>query len=226
MRCRAADVAGVGIDCDMIERAAVEDRAVRHAHLFVDLIERFAIRVKRIRVLHHELAASHETETRTDFVAELGLDLIQIHRQRAVRIDRVAHRVGDDFLGRRRVAELAAVAVFDPQQLLAVDAPAFRFDPQFGRLNRGHRQLDRAGAPHLLAHDGFEFLHGAQAERQVGVDAGRDFADHAGAHHQLLADDVGVRGNFPQRVDEILAPAHGAGIVAELCFTFRRWPES
>ena len=60
----------------------------------------------------------------------------------------------------------------------------------------GIEQLDGAGAVHLLADDRFQLLDGAQAERQIGVDAGGDFADHAGAHHQLLADDVGVGGNF------------------------------
>ena len=114
-------------------------RAVRGAHRLVRLVERLAAGVERVGVLHDELAPAHQAETRTHLVAELRLDLIEVDRQLAVRVDRVAHGVGDDFLGRRRVDEVALVAVFDAQQLLAVALPAPRLHPQLGRLDRRHR---------------------------------------------------------------------------------------
>jgi len=52
-----------------------------------------------------------------------------------------------------------------------------------------------AGAVHLLAHDLFDLAHDAQAERQQVVDAAGQLADHAGPHHQLVADHVGVGGS-------------------------------
>jgi hypothetical protein len=38
-----------------------------------------------------------------------------------------------------------------------------------------------------------------QAHRHVGIDAGTQAFDHAGAHHQLVADDLGVGRCFFKR---------------------------
>jgi hypothetical protein len=213
VRGAAADVAGVGLDRHVVERAAAEDGAVGVAHFLVRLVERRRGGVERVRVLHGELAPAHEAEARPHFVAEFGLDLIEVDGELPVRVERVAHGVGDDLLGRRPVDEVALVAVFDPQQLLAVALPAPRLHPQLAGVNGRPEELDGAGAVHLLADDGLELLHGAEAERQIGVNSGGNFADHPGAHHQSLADDVGVGRDFAQGVDEGLAPAHGRGIV-------------
>src|SRR5476651_1426098 len=109
---------------------------------------------------------------------------------------------------RRTEDEVALMATLDPQQLLAVEAPAARFDPELGRLNGGHEQLDCTGPVHLLPHDRLHLFYGAKTERPGGVDSGSHFADHAGAHHQLLADDVGICRNVPQGVAEVSSPAH------------------
>ena len=47
-----------------------------------------------------------------------------------------------------------------------------------------------------------------QPERQVGVDAGGDLRDHAGAHQELVRDHLGVGGDLARRVQVELAPAH------------------
>ena len=208
MRRGAANGPGIGLDRHVVERAAAKDRAVGVAHRLVSLVERRRAGVERVRVLHRELAPAHEAEARPHLVAELRLDLVEVDRELPVGVERVAHGIRHDFLGGRAVDEVAVVAVLDAQELLAVALPALRLHPQLARMDRRAEELDRAGAVHLLADDGLELLHRAQAERQVGVDSGRDFADHSGAHHQPLADDVGVGRNFAQRGDERLAPAH------------------
>ena len=43
------------------------------------------------------------------------------------------------------------------------------------------------------------------------VNAGRDFAQHARANHQLLTDDVGISRIFAKRVEKVLRPTHKRG---------------
>ena len=53
--------------------------------------------------------------------------------------------------------------VLEAQQFRPVLFPAAGFLPQFRRLHDRHRQLNRTGAVHLLAHDGFDLARDAQA---------------------------------------------------------------
>jgi hypothetical protein len=107
------------------------------------------------------------------------------------------------------------VAVLDAQHLLAVGVVAAALAPQVGQLHGRHQQLDGAGAVHLLADDLLDLLEHLQAQRQPGVDAGRLLADHARAQHQLVRDDLGVRGSFFQNGQEIARQAHGRDVSGE-----------
>ena len=66
----------------------------------------------------------------------------------------------------------------------------------------------RAGAIHLLAHDLLDLAEHAMAERQPGIDAGRFLADHAGAQHQPVRDDLGLGGRLLQERQEKAGQAH------------------
>ena len=80
--------------------------------------------------------------------------------------------------------------------LRIIKPKAFIVENVAGMARSGHQHLLRADAIHLLTHDGLHLAQHAQAERQPGINAGRKFADHAGAQHQLMADDLGVGGRF------------------------------
>jgi hypothetical protein len=194
MRAGAADRAGVGRDGAEFQAQAGEDAAVGVVHVAVFALQVGERGVEGVAVLHQELAAAHDAEAGADFVAELGLDLVEVNRQLAVALDVAAHDVGDDFLVRRADDEFALVAVLEAQQFRAVLLPAAGFLPQFERLHGRHQQFQRAGIVHFLAHDVFDLAQHAQAERHPGVDAGGGALDVAGAQHQLLADDFGVAG--------------------------------
>ena len=114
MRLAAADVAGVGLDRGVAQPATVEDAAVRVLHGAVRLLEARGRGVERVGVLHQELAPAHEAEAGADLVPELGVDLVEVDRELAIRGDAPAHGVGDDLLGRGSAAELA-LAVLDAQ---------------------------------------------------------------------------------------------------------------
>ena len=177
-----------------------EDALVGREHGLITHVRARVVAVKGVGVLHDEFAAAHQPEAGPDFVAEFGLNLIQINGQLAVRAHFAAHQVGDDFLMGGAHAVVAVVAVFKAQQFLAVKIPTARFLPQVGGLHGGHEHFLGAGAVHFLAHDLGGFVHRAQAKGQVGINARSQLADHAGAGEQLVADDLGVgRGLFKGR---------------------------
>ena len=192
VRSVAADAARIGRDRAVTKPDAVKNRAIGAAHAFVIALQRVAVYAERIRVLHDELAPAHHAEARADFVAELGLNLVEVRRQLAVTAQLVFHQRGDDFLVRRAQAKIAAVAVAKAQQLGPVFLPAPRLAPQLGRLHRRQQHFLRAGAVHLLANDRLHLAQHAHTGRQPVVDAGRDLANQAGAQHQAVAGDFGV----------------------------------
>jgi hypothetical protein len=69
-------------------------------------------------------------------------------------------------------------------------------------LHRRHQQLDCPRAVHLFAHDRLDLANRPQPDRQVVVDAAGHAPDHAGAHHQFVADDFRVSGSFLQGADK------------------------
>ena len=139
VRSLAADRTGVGGNRPKLETEPGEDARIRVVHRLVRLEHAVLVRVERIRILHHELARAHHAETRADFVAELGLDMIEIHRQLFVAFQLLARDVGDDFFGGRLDHEVALMAVLDAQQVGAVFVPASGFLPQLGRLHDRHQ---------------------------------------------------------------------------------------
>ena len=96
------------------------------------------------------------------------------------------------------------MAVLDAQQLGTHLLETAGFLPELGRLNHRHGHFNGAGAVHFFAHDGFDLADHAQAHGHVVVNAGAQFFDHAGAHHELVADDFSVGGCFFERGNEEL----------------------
>lgn len=171
--------------------------------------------MERIGVLHQELACTHHAETRADFIAELGLDLVEIQRQLLVAVDFLARELGRGFFGGRGVAELLFLAVLDLQQLPAELFPAAGRVPQLARLDGGEQHFHRPGAVHFLAHDGLDLAQHAQAQRRPGVQPGGQLADHARAQHQTVADQLGVGRGFLGGVQVELGKTHRASLEAE-----------
>ena len=208
MRAGAADGTGVGGDSAEFQPETGEDARVGVVHVSVLALQVGVIGVERVAILHGEFAPAHDAEARPALVAELGLDLVEMHRQLAIAPQLAAREIGDDLFGCRLDQEVALVPVLEAQQLRAVFFPAARFLPQLRRLHHRHRQLDRAGAVHLVAHDRLDLAHDAQAQRHPGVDAAGEAPDDACAQHQLVADDLRVGRSFPEGGDEELRNAH------------------
>ena len=200
----AANGAAVGGHGTVLQAEAVKDATVSLRHVLVAELRGCTRAVKAVGVFHDELAATHEAKAGAAFVTEFGLDLVEIFRQLLVAAQLLAGDVGHHFFAGGLNHEVAAMAVFDAQQLGAhfLEAPGFL--PQLGGLHHRHGQLHRHGTVHFLAHDGFDLANDAQAHGHVGVDASTQFFDHARTHHQLMAGHFSVGRGFFEGGDEEL----------------------
>ena len=90
----AADGAAVGFDRPELDAEPAENPLVRLEHLPVLAVGVRIVDMKRVAVLHDELAAAHEAEAGTNLVTELRLNLKQVQRQLLVARDDLADDVG------------------------------------------------------------------------------------------------------------------------------------
>jgi len=205
----AADGAGVGTHRHGLQAHAGEGVQIGDEHAVVGDAGRGLVHVEGISVLHQELAPPHHAKARTALVAELPLDVKQVQRQRLVGLHIGPEDVGDHLLVGRSVQQLTLMPVGDAQHLGAVGVIAAALAPQISQLQGRHQQFD-GPCPHLfLAHDLLDLAQHLQTQRQPGVDACCLLLDHAGAQHQLVRDDLGVRRSFLQRGQEKARQAHG-----------------
>ncbi len=208
MRRGATDQPGVGFHRTEGKAAAREDAVVRVVHFLIIQSGSGFIPVEAVRIFHDEFAAAHQSKAWTDLVAEFGLDLIEIQRHLPVGANFPAEEIGDHFLVCRPEAEIALVPVLEPEQLLAIEVPASGFSPQLRRRGDGHEQFLRSRPIHLFANDAFDFTEHSQAQREIGVDSGRDLPDQAGAQHEAMADRFSLAWIFSQCGDKGFGNAH------------------
>ena len=137
--------------------------------------------------------------------------MVKYLRQLAIRMYRLAEQIGNHLLVGRPVQHIALMAVTDAQHLLAVILVPAALTPQLRGLDRGHQHFLRAGRVLLLAHDAFDVLQHAIAERQPGVDAGRGLPHQTGTQHQPMRGDLRLGGRLLHGRDEAARQAHREG---------------
>ena len=98
-----------------LQAASLENVAIGFCHLMVGVLGVFFIRVKAVSVFHHELPSPHDAEPGPDFIAELGLNLVQQDGELAIGFDFLSYDIGDDLLMGGAIAELPAMPVFNAQ---------------------------------------------------------------------------------------------------------------
>ena len=207
----AADGARIRLDGAEIQAAALEDAAVGGVHHLVGLGQGVAVQVEGVGVLHEEFPRPHDPEAGPDLVAELGLDLVEVHRQLLVAAQFPARQVGDDLLVGGAEAEFPLVAILDAQQLGTVLLPAPGLLPQLRRLHRRHQDLQGPGPVHLLPDDPLHLAQDPQSQGQPGIEARRQLADHARPQHQAVTDHLRVRGGLLEGLQGEPRCAHGRG---------------
>ena len=207
-----ADRAGVGAHRDRLQPHPREGAQIGDEHLIVGVFGARRVEIEAVIVLHQELAAAHHAKARPHLVAEFPLDVVEVLRQVAIALDRGADDLGDLLLVGRPVQHLAVVPVADAQHLLAVIVVAPALAPQLGRLHGRHQDLQSSGTVLLLAHDALDLLEHAQSQRQPGINAGARLADHPGAQHQPVRDDLRLARVLAQQRQEVLGKAHGSSL--------------
>ena len=133
-----ADRTGVSLYRAEIQPHTAEDFAVSGIHRVVGFLQRFLRGMERVSIFHQELTGAHHAETRANFIAELGLNLIKVQRQLFVRVQLIANQVSNDLFVSRPEDEWAIATIGNAQQLRAILLPATALLPQFRRLNYRH----------------------------------------------------------------------------------------
>ena len=199
---RAAHRAGGGLDDDVVEAEPVEGLHVGRSVGGVRLLQALVGGVEGVGVLHDELAAAQDAGAGPRLVAVLRLDLVEPDGQVLVGGVEVLHDEREQLLVGGPEQVVAALAVLEPEDAVAVLRPAAGRLVGLAGQQRRELQLLRAHRVHLLADDALDVAQHPQAERQPGVDAGGDAADVAGADEQPVARHLGVRRVLPQRAHE------------------------
>ena len=130
-------------------------------------------------------------------IAEFGLNLVPDLRQLLVAAQLLAGDLGHDLFMGHAQTEVGALAVFQPEHVVAHHRPAPAGLPQFPRMNRGQVEL-LPDLVHLLANDVHDLVEGALSHEEIGVDPGSQLADVAGPHQEFVAGDFSVRRRLAQ----------------------------
>ena len=173
-------------------------------HQLVAGLQALDVGVEGVGVLHQELAAAQQTEAGSQLVAVLPVDLVHVHRQIAVAAVLVGHRDRDDFFGGRRQGEAGLLAVVEPEHERPVGLVPARPLPQLERLDDRQEQFLGAGVVHLLPDDLLDLAQHPVAEREPGIDPGRNLADEPGPHQEAVAVDFRVGRVIPEGSQEEL----------------------
>ena len=198
----AAHRAGGGLDDHVVEPEPVEDPDVGVAVRGVGRVEAGLVDVEGVGVLHHELAAAQQAGAGPRLVAVLGLDLVEPQRQVLVGGVQVLDQEREHLLVRGAEQVVAALAVLEPEDVVAVLGPAA--GRVVGLAGQQRREVHLLGADrvHLLADDPLDVAQHPVAQRQPGVDARRGAADVAGADQQPVARDLRVGGILSEGAQE------------------------
>ena len=204
----AADRPGIRLHRDRLQAHALVCPEIGHEHLPVSLHGTVIIQIEGVVVLHQELTATHDPESRPDLVPEFPLDVVKHFRQVAIALHRGAEDLRDQFLVGRTVQHLAAVPVLDAQHFLAVIVVAARLPPQVGCLNGRHQDLLGTRPVLLLADDLFDLSENAKTDRQPRINPGARLTNHPGAQHETMGDNLRLRWRVLRGRQKISGKAH------------------
>lgn len=93
-------------------------------HGLVTLTGSLIADVKGVGVFHDEFASAHQAKARANFVAEFGLDLIEIDRELAIGMDFPPRNIGDNLFMGGAEAVIPVMAALKTEQFRPVFHPA------------------------------------------------------------------------------------------------------
>ena len=174
--------------------------------LLVGNVEARGIDVERVRVLHHELPHPQQAGLGPGLVAKLGLNLIPDLRKLLVAAQFLAGDLGHDLFVRHAQTQVGALAVFQPEHVVAHDRPAPARLPQFARMNA---PADKNSCPILSISSrtmAMILLNERCPKEKIGINSGGQLADVSGADQKFVAGDFSVRRSLAQSRNKELRP--------------------
>ena len=190
-RVAAPHVPAGRLDRDRRDAEPGEDPLVRAAVRLERGVQPGLIQVEAVGVLHGELPHPDQAALRPRLVPELELELVPELRQLAVggQLDRQA---GEDLLMRHAEDDIRALAVLQPEHLLAHHAEPAALLPDLRGLHRRQQELLRPDPVHLLPDHVHHLGPDPDAERQQAVVTRHQLADETGPDEQPMAGRVRI----------------------------------
>jgi hypothetical protein len=148
----------------------LERSDVRSMLRLVAGIEACLVGIAAVGVLHHELANANEAAPGSRLIPPLRLEVVDHHRQLAIRLDDVGEEQCDDLFVSHREDHVPSAAVLEPAQLRPNRLVAAARPPDISWMDDRHFQLLAADAVLLLADDLFDAIAHPLSERQERVD--------------------------------------------------------
>ena len=173
---RSAHDPDVRGDRDGVQAEALEGPDVGAVLRVVARVQAGLVAVAAVGVLHDELAHADQPAAGARLVAPLRLEVIDLHRELAIRLDDVGEEDADDLLVGHREDHVPAVAVLEATQLRPDRVVPAARPPDVGRVDDRHLHLLAADPVLLLADDLLDPVADPLAQRQQRVDAGAELA--------------------------------------------------
>ena len=134
------------------------------------MIEPCLITIRRIGVLHRELAHTDQATARAGFIAPLCLKVIDLLRKLSPGVHQLAKEVGHHLFVRHGENHVASTTIFETTHLRADLIVSSCLPPEIGRVNDRHQHLLSADGVHLFS-DHLRHVHiDAHAERKERID--------------------------------------------------------
>ncbi len=194
---------------DVVETEAVEQRDVCRSVPLVGSLQTGVVNVEGVGVLHGELPPAQQPGSWTGLVAIFDLNLIKRQRQLLIGREHVLHREGEHLFVRRAEQHVDALAVGQPEEVVAVFGPTTRGLVGLTGKQRGEADFLTPDGVHLFAHDLFHVAQHPQAQRQPSVDPRGGTADVAGPDQQFVSGQFGVGRVLAQRAEKEGGQAQG-----------------
>ena len=148
--------------------------------------------IKRVAVLHEELATAQQAGARACFVAVLRLNLIQRDGKVFVTGIQILHEQCEHLFVGWAQQKVGTLAVFQTKEVVAVFFPAPREFVNVSGEHGGEVNFLCSHRIHLISHDGFDLAKDPPAKGEPCVTAWGGTADIASAHQQTVARDLGI----------------------------------
>ena len=200
--------AGIGLDGNAVQPAPGKDPQIGVEDPGVIGIQIGKVPVKAVGILHEKLANPQQPASRTRFVTNLGLNVVEHHRQVPVGAKEVLGNVGHGFFVGHGQDEFTVFSVLEADQLRPDIVIAFGLLPELRRVEDRHGDLDPGNAVQFFPNDIFDFFRDAMSQRQQGINPRRNRIDIAASEEENMRRCFSLFRDLKKGVNKIRGISH------------------